>query len=902
MNRLIGSWNSKSELSGVALKCLMVLPAILLQKPSRTSKSKDHTIALKRRLILWKKGEILPLLEESETIQQRLINSISKNSSESISKKFASLMKQGKVNPAVKLLTSNMQGGILPLNAETMSLLESKHPEPSPLDESALHDFEMPPVHSVVFEEISADSVRAAALQTKGGAGPSGVDADGWRHIFVSRNYGAASEDLRSEFARMIKILCTEKVDIFTANGHTNSNLEAFLACRLLPLDKCPGLRPIGVGEVLRRIAGKVVMSVIKGDVQKSVGSLQVCAGQAGGCEAAIHAMHTIFEESENDAVLLIDAANAFNSINRSTMLENIRRSCPIAYVYAFNCYATQARLFVVGGKEIKSREGTTQGDPPSMAFYALGLMPLLWSLSDSAREDKQVAYADDLTGGGKLRHLRSWLDTIVERGPSSGYYAEPSKSWLIVKEEKLEEARSIFDGTSVNITTSGKKHLGAVIGHTDYKREFVNNLVKEWVDQIQTLSEIARYEPHAAYTAFTSCLRHRYTSYMRTIPQISDYLEPLEKAIRNSLIPALTDGRSVTDDERMLLSLPARLGGMGLIVPEQLADQEHTFSKDVTSILTNAIILQQKDLPADFDSRSKEAKSRVRSLRRNQQKELLTELQSRMSMEQKRANDIACETGASNWLTTLPFEERGFHLNKQEFWDAIRLRFGWPITRLPSKCPCGAAFDISHSLSCKKGGFITQRHNEVRDITADLLSEVCKDVCIEPPLQELTGEHLSYKTANISPEARLDVCARGVWSTNQRAFFDVRVFDPNARRFRGQTLPDTYRSNEREKKRGYNERVLQVENGTFTPLVFSVHGGMGQECRVFYKRLSSMIAEKRGEKLSSVSTWIRTRISFALLRSALMCLRGSRSRYFKSNIPDVDMELEMSESTVRAI
>ena len=90
-------------------------------------------------------------------------------------------------------------------------------------------------------------------------------------------------------------------------------------------MDKNPGLRPIGVGEVLRRIAGKVVMTVIKTDVEETVGSLQACGGQSGGCEAAIHAMRTIYEEESTDAILLIDAANAFNSVNRAAMLQNIQ-------------------------------------------------------------------------------------------------------------------------------------------------------------------------------------------------------------------------------------------------------------------------------------------------------------------------------------------------------------------------------------------------------------------------------------------------------------------------------------------------------------------------------------------------------------------------------------------------
>ena len=115
------------------------------------------------------------------------------------------------------------------------------------------------------------------------------------------------------------------------------------------------------------------------------------------------------------------------------------------------------------------------------------------------------------------------------------------------------------------------------------------------------------------------------------------------------------------------------------------------------------------------------------------------------------------------------------------------------------------------------------------------------------------------------------------VWSREQRAFFDVRVFDPNARSYQNQSLSQAYRKNELEKKRHYNERVREIEHGTFTPLVFSVYGGMGQECNVFYKRLCSLLSEKRGENYSIVSSWVRTRTSFSLLRSALMAIFGHK-------------------------
>jgi len=137
----------------------------------------------------------------------------------------------------------------------------------------------------------------------------------------------------------------------------------------LIPLDKGEGaVRPIGVGEVIRRIIGKCqcVMNVSKGDVVEASGSLQLCAGQKSGSEAAIHAMYAIFEADDTDAVLLIDASNAFNALNRAISLHNIRVLCPVIAAYVINTYRKLARLFITGGKEIMSAEGTTQGDGTS--------------------------------------------------------------------------------------------------------------------------------------------------------------------------------------------------------------------------------------------------------------------------------------------------------------------------------------------------------------------------------------------------------------------------------------------------------------------------------------------------------------------------------------------------------
>ena len=101
--------------------------------------------------------------------------------------------------------------------------------------------------------------------------------------------------------------------------------LSPFLVCRLIALDKNPGVRPIGVCEVMRRIVAKAVLVILRDDIQEAAGSHQLCAGQLSGAEAAVHAVRKVFEEGSTEAVLLVDASNAFNSLNRLVALHNIR-------------------------------------------------------------------------------------------------------------------------------------------------------------------------------------------------------------------------------------------------------------------------------------------------------------------------------------------------------------------------------------------------------------------------------------------------------------------------------------------------------------------------------------------------------------------------------------------------
>jgi len=172
-------------------------------------------------------------------------------------------------------------------------------------------------------------------------------------------------------------------------------------------------------------------------------------------------------------------------------------------------------------------------------------------------------------------------------------------------------------------------------------------------------------------------------------------------------------------------------------------------------------------------------------------------------------------------------------------------------------------------------GGLTLVRHNAWQNITAEWLSGICHDVSIEPPLQPLTGETFEPKTANRQDEA---IHARGFWGQRQSAFLDIRVFHPNAPSYCNTSITSLYRHHEAQKKREYGERVREVEQASFTPLVFSTTRGMGREAIVFYRCLADHLSHCGSTSYSQTLAFIRCTLSFSLLRSATMCIHGSRS------------------------
>ena len=486
------------------------------------------------------------LVNEANEIQRRLRDSIQKEDSNL--KGFTRLMLEGKVKQAIKLI--DQSSGIVGVHEATDAVLmelERKHPVGQPKT-SADEELAQGNIEEVIFQQISSESIIKVAQSISGSGGPTKIASETWKRILCSKAFGDAPSQVAEEVARLARRLAVTKIDF----GY----IDVLLNCRLVPLKKEDnGIRPIGVGEILRRIIGKSVTQTLSEDIQTAAGSIQTCTGLSSGIDASIHAMRKVYEQDWCEAVLLVDAENAFNQINRKEALHNIKKICPPFFQYVENTYQSATNLYLNNGSYIQSQEGVTQGDNAAMAIYGLAVTPLIKELSNlcTPEELDQTWYADDSSSGGRLQRLKEWWLMLKEKGAPYGYIPKPSKTHLLVKnEEHLQLATELFQEEGETISLDGKRHIGAALGTDAFKKEYVSEKVQQWCNDVEQLAMFANDEPQASFSAFSMGVSKRCLFIQRTVEDTASVFEPLEHVIGQKFIPAIV-GRQVSDIERKL-------------------------------------------------------------------------------------------------------------------------------------------------------------------------------------------------------------------------------------------------------------------------------------------------------------------------------------------------------------
>lgn len=866
-----------------------VFTSLILQRDKMVRCGRDVRRLLARRMDTWDSGRLQELLHEAERCDKQLTTTHLPMTTEHVERIFNRLMLQGKVRSAVRFLTERSGGGVLDLHAEAhgksgplgrsvLDVLEEKHPSQREVVRTAFVECdELPPLEHV---DITAAHIETVARRLHGGAGPSGTDSSQWRSFLL--RYGKASARLREAVASSTRYHANEVVPW--------DRIRAFLARRGLALDKLPGVRPIGIGECRQRLEAKAMALATGIDIQELCGADQLCAGAKAGIEAAIHAMKSLFDAEDSEGLLLVDAANAFNTLCRPAALWNCRVLWPRCSMFLFNSYRGYAVVvFRSGslsngkGKDtlviLHSHEGTTQGCPLAMLEYAAGIYPLIMRLKDPSRW-KQNWYADDSSCAGKLGQIKHWFTLLMEIGPEYGYYAEPTKSSIIVKEQFVDSAKAMFAELKVEVTVAGR-FLGGCLGKGDAVREYVRERIHGWKLSVERLAQAARCYPQSAHAAFTHSLSCEWQFLQRVIGGFEDEYCPLGEAIRSLLTPTLL-GREVLHHEHALLELPARCGGLALTNPVSSAAANYASSKCATAVLQEAVC---SGLPADMTSHSLHCKlilDETAHQRRKDQTAAFEDVCATLpALPQRRLRRIV-KNEASTWLTVLPLQQDGYDLSATQFRDQLAIRYGHEPIGLPPECDgCGAPFSLQHSLDCKKGGLVKRGHDDLRDSDAQLADLAWGGVCAEPVL-------VPDNDKRGRPSLRADWMARGVWEGSRVAFFDNRIIDADAPSYLTAHLSWESLANRAatEKKNKYSAAAEELR-GSFTPLVCSTDGALHREYNSYLKRVANRLATKWKKPYSQLMGWVKTRTQFALIRAVDLRLRGTRRKILSLGLQD---------------
>ncbi|KAI2507264.1 hypothetical protein MHU86_7100 [Fragilaria crotonensis] len=868
---------------------------------------------------LWDQGHFKALVDDAEGEVLSRQPSSRPPDAEAQARSYNARVLSGRLRSAVRTLTNRSGGGVRQpddlcskAGRPVWQVLQEKHPalrDPTSVGDADGAFEPYPDLPAPVPVHVTQDDVEAISSRLAGAAGPGGTDAVDLANWLL--RFGRESEALREEMAAWTNWLAN--------TSPPWAAYRAVMANRLVALDKQPGTRPVGIGEVYRRLWAKCLLKAIGSQATAACGNFNLCAGLQAGIEGAVHAVRDVFADpslipasppdssvaddpltqapeapttalppvplaamtldeafeaiaddvglstAEASAVLLVDATNGFNELGRKAMLWTVRHRWANGARFSFNCYRHSAQLLLRrrGGdcEIILSREGVTQGDPLSMVLYGLALTPLAETIRERVPTVAQPWYADDAAMAGPVDGIAEAQRLLLDLGPRRGYFPEPDKSILIVPLATPPPALVPLAEFHFR-HAEGHRYLGGFVGSGAAEAAWVDPQVQQWIEGVHRLAAAARRYPQTAYAGLSQSLQAEWQYLQRVTPNIAPAFAPLEAAIATVFLPALL---ATTVEEvaklRPLLALPTRMGGLGIPDPTSTGEFCFAASKESTTLLQGSLVTGDR-LCAMAHKRdasrgrlaAKANRSRVRASR------LEALLASSRPLEKRRIVRSAA-TGA--WLSTLPSLLNGSDLSAEEFRDGVRLRFGLTPASLPPRCDgCGERFTTEHAMSCRKGGLILHRHNDLSGRAG--------------------GGRQPHRT---TPELRGDIAVHGFWTRGTTAIFDVRVTDTDAPSNRNTTPEKVLLRHEKEKKDKYGALCI-ARRRTFTPLVFSVDGMQGVEATAASRRLASSLASKWKRSYSEVCGFVRSRLSIALVRSASRCLRADRNPMRRTPFP----------------
>ena len=848
---------------------LFMLPKCVLRASKRGGRHCKHP-SIEQLCGLWSQGDIGGIWNRIK--RRPVIPPHKQNSPIDVSKKKISsaigLGREGLLGKACQALVSP---GIAPNTQEVWNSLQQKHPKGA---QPSLPTSSSPPVTHVLPQDFNILSVLHSF--PKGTAcGPSGLRI---QHLLDSAQIHL-SVPLCSSLRGVVDILASGRAPISVSKFLAGGSLTALVKNKEgRPLD----IRPIAVGEALRRLTGKCLCIITKPKATDFFAPLQYGVACTAGAEKVIHGVRSCIKEhwiDDNFTVCKVDMSNAFNCVSRQALLEECAVHFPELLPWVGWCYGSQPTLWHPLG-QLSSEVGVQQGDPLGPLLFSLVLHKVVSYIAQD-RECLPLLfngwYLDDGVLLGHSQAVNRALTLIQKMGPSLGLFVNVSKCELFGCGDLSSFPPEMKVSRVPNLVI-----LGAPIGDLIFCAKFVAQKRADAAVLLSQLAEVGAEDPQVAFLLLRQCAAFcKLVHLARSAPpsHIAEGLALFDKDVRQCF--AECTAVDAADVEWMQAQLSLSRGGLGLrslsshCVAAYLASISSS-GCDKWNLLVEPIELFNGLVPAE-DAITLETLA-TSNMRQHSLSGKIEDQQFRqlfhISSPANRARLLSISSRhAASWLTVVPSPGLNLHLEPNEFQIAVKWWLGMDVS-FGSCCPHCPDHRLDplghHALTCKHGGDVVLRHNSLRDVFV----EFCHRACLGGQVEVGSGQ--GHDRLNSRPA---DVLVKN-WHLGKPAAFDLTItspLNPTTLTEAGVKCGSSAQVAE-VRKHAANDGKCKELGWVCIPLAVESYGCWGMEAQESFKRLAARLAIQMGCSRSQATTTLYQRLSLSLVRANARALL-SRAR-----------------------
>jgi hypothetical protein len=739
-----------------------------------------------------------------------------------------------------------------------LSDLLSKHPQ-RPSDRRAFPDPPDCSLQAITIDEV-VSAIKSFPLGSSGG-----ITRLRPQHLkeALRNEAGDQRKRLLDQLTLLINVIVSGRTPDFLSPVLLGANITALRK-------KDGGVRPIAVGETIRRIACKCVLKIVVKSVSTLLSPHQLGCGVRAGIDAAAHSMRNkMIHASSTDVLLKLDMHNAFNTIRRDHIAECLRKYAPDLLALFTACYCDPTFL-TFGDDILLSDEGLQQGDPLAPLYFCLGLHDILLSLQTPFK----TAYLDDVALLGNPSCVLDDVTNFISSCNKIGLKLNSRKCELTFFADINEHCRTfheILPDLKI-VNRSDVTFLGSAMGEAS-----LGALLEDFIAMTRGFHDRLLMIPaHDALFLLRNCFAiPKLLHTLRTSPSFlrSDLLREIDDVILRSVSSILNV--NLTESKKTQISLPTKLGGFGIfsaasIAPSAFLSSIHaanTTCRAISSVWCLEDNTSYRDALTCWKSKSPSVSTPVEALDRqktwtlpshkNEANLLLTS-----AVDQDRARLLACRAqGSGDWLNALPSSSLGLHLSDDQLRTSAAVRLGAPVS-LDHVCSlCGSLADGrgQHALKCSKSTGRHLRHRLMNDVISRALHSVPIPTRLEP-----TG---LMRDSNLKP----DGVSLIPWAAGKPLAWDVTCAHPLAQSWIGISQGSAAAvATAVEAKKNTKYKDLEVDFH-FEPVSVETLGGMGNSTAAFIKRLGGRIVTGTGD--IHATTYLRQRLAIAIQIGNHACL-----------------------------